>query len=140
VREWRGDDGVVDQLASASTVVVLGTGASALQFVPKIQPEVQSLTVLQRTPSWVMPKLDWNTSRLERGILRRSKLAARIMRLGMWAPLDLFFALATRYPRGARSMGVIGTWHMGRSIKGPAAAPGPHTDLCPHLQAPRPVE
>lgn len=100
-------------------VVVPGTGASALQFVPKIQPEVESLTVLQRTPSWVMPTMDWNTSRLERGILRRSKLAARLMRLGMWAPLDLFFAIATRHPRVARSMGAIGKWHMGRSIKDP---------------------
>lgn len=39
-------------------VAVVGTGASALQFIPKIQPEVAALTVCQRTPIWVMPKLD----------------------------------------------------------------------------------
>jgi cation diffusion facilitator CzcD-associated flavoprotein CzcO len=37
-------------------VGVIGTGASAIQFVPKIQPEVQALRVFQRTPPWIMPR------------------------------------------------------------------------------------
>ena len=36
-------------------VAVVGTGASAIQFVPEIQPEVAQLHVFQRTPPWVMP-------------------------------------------------------------------------------------
>lgn len=39
-------------------VAVVGTGASAIQFVPKIQPEVAELHLFQRTPSWVLPKAD----------------------------------------------------------------------------------
>ena len=39
-------------------VAVIGTGASAIQFVPAIQPEVASLTLFQRTAPWVLPKLD----------------------------------------------------------------------------------
>ena len=39
-------------------VAVVGTGASAVQFIPAIAPEVESLTVFQRTPPWVMPKPD----------------------------------------------------------------------------------
>ena len=34
---------------------MIGTGASAIQFVPAIQPEVERLHVFQRTPPWVMP-------------------------------------------------------------------------------------
>jgi cation diffusion facilitator CzcD-associated flavoprotein CzcO len=37
-------------------VAVIGTGASAIQFVPEIQPEVGHLTVFQRTPPWVTPR------------------------------------------------------------------------------------
>jgi cation diffusion facilitator CzcD-associated flavoprotein CzcO len=37
-------------------VAVIGTGASAIQFVPEIQPEVEHLDVFQRTPPWVLPR------------------------------------------------------------------------------------
>jgi cation diffusion facilitator CzcD-associated flavoprotein CzcO len=37
-------------------VAVIGTGASAIQFVPEIQPRVGQLTVFQRTPPWVTPR------------------------------------------------------------------------------------
>lgn len=39
-------------------VAVIGTGASAIQFVPAIQPQVESLTLFQRTAPWVMPRHD----------------------------------------------------------------------------------
>ncbi len=39
-------------------VAVIGTGASALQFVPKIQTEVGQLDLYQRTAAWVAPKND----------------------------------------------------------------------------------
>ena len=37
-------------------VAVIGTGASAAQFIPEIQPKVAQLTVFQRTPAWVLPR------------------------------------------------------------------------------------
>ena len=39
-------------------VGVLGSGASAIQFVPAIQPLVRSMTVVQRSPPWILPKPD----------------------------------------------------------------------------------
>jgi cation diffusion facilitator CzcD-associated flavoprotein CzcO len=39
-------------------VAVVGTGASAVQFVPEIAPSVAKLTLFQRTPPWIMPKPD----------------------------------------------------------------------------------
>ncbi len=39
-------------------VAVIGTGASAIQFVPEIQPKVKELFVFQRTAPWVLPKPD----------------------------------------------------------------------------------
>lgn len=40
-------------------VAVIGTGASAIQFVPEIAPEVGKLHLFQRTPPWVLPKPDY---------------------------------------------------------------------------------
>ena len=39
-------------------VAVIGTGASAIQVVPAVQPMVESIAVYQRTPAWVVPRTD----------------------------------------------------------------------------------
>ncbi|WP_194832925.1 NAD(P)/FAD-dependent oxidoreductase [Nocardia sp. XZ_19_369] len=44
---------------SGKTVGIIGTGASAVQIIPSIAPEVGQLTVFQRTPVWSLPKPDF---------------------------------------------------------------------------------
>jgi cyclohexanone monooxygenase len=100
-------------------VVVVGNGASAIQFVPQIQPRVARLTILQRTPSWVMPKLDWRTSRLERRLLRRFTLLMRVMRMVQWGSMDVFMLAATRHPRIARMSSLIARAHMRLTVSDP---------------------
>ena len=39
-------------------VAVVGTGASAVQFVPEIAGTAEHVTVFQRTPGWILPRLD----------------------------------------------------------------------------------
>jgi 4-hydroxyacetophenone monooxygenase len=41
-------------------VAVIGTGASAMQFIPEIAPEVGELLVFQRTPAWMVPTPDYH--------------------------------------------------------------------------------
>lgn len=43
---------------SGKHVAVIGSGASAIQFLPEIQPQVAQLTLFQRTAPWVLPKMD----------------------------------------------------------------------------------
>lgn len=47
-------------------VVVVGTGASAIQFAPAIQPRAGQVTVVQRTAPWIIPRMDRATTRFER--------------------------------------------------------------------------
>jgi cation diffusion facilitator CzcD-associated flavoprotein CzcO len=56
-------------------VAVIGTGASAIQFVPQIQPRVGRLLLFQRTPPWVVPRLDRPVSRRRRALYRALPLA-----------------------------------------------------------------
>src|SRR5262249_52975624 len=47
-----------DVALAGKRVGVIGTGATALQLVPAIADQVEYLTVFQRTPIWVLPKVD----------------------------------------------------------------------------------
>lgn len=61
-------------------VAVIGTGASAIQFVPEIAGQVGQLTLFQRTAPWVMPRRDRSISRLEQLAYRRLPAAQRVVR------------------------------------------------------------
>ncbi|MEV4107527.1 NAD(P)/FAD-dependent oxidoreductase [Nonomuraea sp. NPDC049695] len=66
-------------------VAVIGTGASAIQFVPQIAPVAGRLTVFQRTPPWIHPKPDFAFSRGARRILRAPGLARTMRGALYWA-------------------------------------------------------
>lgn len=61
-------------------VAVIGTGASAIQIGPEIQPRVEKLHVFQRSAPWVMPHRDRPISRLERRLYRRFPALQRFVR------------------------------------------------------------
>lgn len=51
-------------------IAVIGTGASAVQLVPQLQPQVAQLDLYQRTPAWVMPRRSRPFTRTEQRLLR----------------------------------------------------------------------
>lgn len=61
-------------------VAVIGTGASAVQVVPSIAPQVEKLCVFQRTPAWVMPKRDKRYSEQARRLFARFPFVLRASR------------------------------------------------------------
>lgn len=61
-------------------VGVIGTGASAVQVVPSIAPQVGHMTVFQRTAAWVVPKRDGRYSRRARELFARYPLLLRLSR------------------------------------------------------------
>lgn len=100
-------------------VAVLGTGASAIQFVPEIQPLVDSLTIFQRTAQWVLPKPDRHVGDRERALYRRLPGAQRVMR----RLTHLVFEAGTygvRHPLVLRPLEWVSTAHMRRHITDPA--------------------
>lgn len=63
---WRHD---VD--LEGKRVAVIGTGASAVQFVPEIQKQVADLHLFQRTAHWVLPKFDHRVPEAEKWVKRK---------------------------------------------------------------------
>jgi cation diffusion facilitator CzcD-associated flavoprotein CzcO len=51
-------------------IAIIGTGASAAQVIPTIAPDVEKLTVLQRSAAWVFPRFDSKTSSFVKGLYR----------------------------------------------------------------------
>lgn len=78
---------------SGKRVAVIGTGASAVQVVPSIATQVGKLHVFQRTPGWVVPKMDRVYSeRLKRmferfPILLKLSRAFKYWRSEFWGPM-----------------------------------------------------
>jgi cation diffusion facilitator CzcD-associated flavoprotein CzcO len=69
---------------SGKRVAVIGTGPSAVQFVPAIQPDVAHLTVFQRTPAWVIARHDRENSAFRRRLYRAAPVLQRLERLNIY--------------------------------------------------------
>ena len=76
-------------------VAVIGTGCSAIQVVPAIQPEVARLDVYQRSPGWTFPKNDFEYSPRARALLKRVPLLHRVDRALVGATQEVGAAAMT---------------------------------------------
>jgi cation diffusion facilitator CzcD-associated flavoprotein CzcO len=74
---------------AGESVAVVGTGASAVQVIPEIQPRVGQLVVFQRTPGWVVSRPDRQIPEREKRVLRAFPQLVRLYRLGQFAVRDL---------------------------------------------------
>ncbi|HKJ34941.1 MAG TPA: NAD(P)/FAD-dependent oxidoreductase, partial [Solirubrobacterales bacterium] len=72
-------------------VAVIGTGASAIQFVPEVAKRAGSLDVYQRSAPWILPKTDRAYPAWERALMRRVPARVAASRLGLFS----FFEVAT---------------------------------------------
>ncbi|MES2092239.1 MAG: NAD(P)/FAD-dependent oxidoreductase [Actinomycetota bacterium] len=73
-------------------VAVIGTGASAIQFVPELQKVVGQLTVFQRTPPWIVPRADRPTSGRRSRLFRRFPALRHAARAWVFRTAEARFA------------------------------------------------
>lgn len=100
-------------------VAVIGTGASAIQFVPAIQPRVEKLFVFQRTAPWIVPRRDRPLEERERQMFRRFPLSQRMRRAAIFWLRELF-GYAFRHPWAMRYFERIALRHLEKSVADPA--------------------
>ena len=70
---------------SGERVAVIGTGASAIQFVPQIAPQVAELTIYQRSAPWIVPKTDRPYAAWERRLFEVFPPRVAAARFANWA-------------------------------------------------------
>src|SRR3954454_14822421 len=101
-------------------VAAVGTGASAIQFVPAIAPGVARLHVFQRTPPWVMPHSSRPISRFEQRLYTALPITQRLLRGGIYAARELLVLGFVKQPRIMRGIERIAERHIRSAISDPA--------------------
>jgi cation diffusion facilitator CzcD-associated flavoprotein CzcO len=99
-------------------VAVIGTGASAIQFVPEIQPEVERLHVFQRTAPWVMPHNNRPMQGFERALYRVFPAAQKAMRAAIYWAREIF-VLQFRRPRTGHLVERMARSHLRAQVADP---------------------
>ncbi|MCZ8379964.1 NAD(P)/FAD-dependent oxidoreductase [Mycobacterium sp. CPCC 205372] len=78
-------------------VAVIGTGASAVQIIPELVKTAAQVKVFQRTPGWVLPRLQYHTPEWNKRLYRQFPFTQSVARKGVfWA--HEFMALGLVWP------------------------------------------
>jgi len=100
-------------------VAVIGTGASAIQIVPRIAERVGQMHVFQRTAPWILPHTDRPTTRLERRLYKLAPWLQKAVRAGVYWSRESFllgFIKDERFMKGAEK---IATAHRRKQVRDP---------------------
>ena len=110
---WRHDIDLRDK-----RVAVVGTGASAIQFVPMIQRQVQQLALFQRTPPWVLPKMDALISPRWQRLFEKFPLTQSLFRKLLYLQFELL-NLSLKSPHLIKRLESAGKKNIARGVKDP---------------------
>lgn len=110
-------------------VAVVGTGASALQIIPCVQREAARLHVFQRTPAWVMPHSQRETTELERELFRAFPPAQRALR-GLIYAMNEARLVQFMHPFRGSPAELVAMYHLRRQVRDPVL----RRKLTPHYR------
>ncbi|EGD55222.1 flavin-containing monooxygenase [Gordonia neofelifaecis] len=114
---------------------VIGTGATAVQLIPEIARTARELTVFQRTPIWVVPKVDFPIPRPVQQIFARipaAQKAARVVNTSLLEMLMVFGVLHYKQAKpGNQLAALLAKTHMRLQVRDAATrrALTPHYDF-----------
>jgi cation diffusion facilitator CzcD-associated flavoprotein CzcO len=100
-------------------VAVIGTGASAIQFIPEIAQVAAQLTVLQRTPPWLLPRPDFALPRWLGQLFARLPPLRLLLRGTIFLWLEML-ASALTHRRTAFWAEGLARRHLRRQVADPA--------------------
>jgi cation diffusion facilitator CzcD-associated flavoprotein CzcO len=112
--QWRHD---VD--LSGKRVAVIGTGCSAIQVVPAIQPTVDSIAIYQRSPGWTIPKMDYAYSPRAQRLFERFPVLQRLDRAAVFGFMELGAAAMTNRRWLLKPFRAMARWNISKAIKDP---------------------
>ncbi|MBF6209171.1 NAD(P)/FAD-dependent oxidoreductase [Streptomyces gardneri] len=83
---------------------IIGTGATAVQLVPEVADKAEALTVFQRTPIWVVPKIDTAIPAAVRKLFERVPATQKAARLVNTSLLEALMVVGVLHFKQARLM------------------------------------
>lgn len=106
--------------AKGSRIASIGTGASAIQFVPELARVAERLHVFQRTPAWVLPRRERPYSKAEKWLFSRVPAARFLHRQAIFWSLELRSFAFVNQPRLLRVAERLALEHLEQSVRDPA--------------------
>lgn len=100
-------------------VACIGTGASAIQYVPQIQPRVEHLTLFQRSAAWVIPKFDTDYSPVQHKLFAKIPGVLSIERLGWWLTAEISSLGLVELPIISRLVARIAARNLSKNVADP---------------------
>ena len=105
-----------DYELAGKRVACIGTGASAIQFIPQIASRVKELKVFQRTAPWVLPRFDRGYTGIEKKLFRLIPPWHRLFRwITYWRHESFGFGIIG-YRFANELMQKLGRWHLRRQV------------------------
>jgi len=101
-------------------VAVIGTGASAIQFIPEIARQAARVHVFQRTPPWIHPRPDFAIPPAVRATFAAAPPVMRAFRGGIYWMLEARAAGFAVHPRLMAPLRRMGERHIRRQVADPA--------------------
>lgn len=98
-------------------VGVIGTGASAIQIVPSVADNVESLYVLQRTPAWILPRADRKYSAVDKWLFKNVRGYQRLIRSMMYLSREALVPALTKKPRRLKVLEFLAKSHLNMTVK-----------------------
>src|SRR3712207_3642410 len=102
---------------SGKRVAVIGTGASAIQFVPKVAEQAAEVQLYQRSAPWVIPKPDREFSSLHHRLFKRAPWLLGAERLGWYLFCEYGQTAVTSRPKFLAPWTFASRWFMRRQVR-----------------------
>jgi cation diffusion facilitator CzcD-associated flavoprotein CzcO len=119
-KAWHTAHWPADANLKGKRVAVIGTGPSAGQVIPSIQPIVKSLTIYQRSPPHCLPRNDYAYSRLQKFIFTWVPFAHYLYCLYMgWSASRIGFQAFRPGSGVSEMMNEIGRQHLENQVSDP---------------------
>ncbi|GAB2748948.1 flavin-containing monooxygenase [Amycolatopsis magusensis] len=115
-RTWHSAQWDHDYDLTGKRVAVVGTGASAIQFVPRIAREVARLDLFQRTPPWIMPKPDHAMPEWSKKLFRRVPGVQRAYRTALYWLLEARAIGFNGHPRIMKAGEAVARRHLAKQV------------------------
>lgn len=109
--QWNHDVDLSDK-----NVVSIGTGGSAIQYVPEVAKQAKKLTVMQRTAAWVLPRNERAYTSIEKWIFKHVPLVRRAYRAMLYW-MNEARVLPMKNPSMIKFAQLGSRFHMARQIK-----------------------
>ncbi|MNS83670.1 4-hydroxyacetophenone monooxygenase [compost metagenome] len=105
-----------DFKAEGKSIAVMGTGASAIQFIPYLQSKAEKLYVFQRTPAWILPRKNYQVSERTKKLFADFPILRKLWRLKIYLQLE-FAVLGFMHPGLMKQAQEMATLHLNNSVQ-----------------------